>query len=1023
MSPDKLAPTGLPTSAADVDTPGANAGTGTAIAQIAQHGAVKAARSLALCAAIAASMFGPTVLAGRGGLRTDLLVAVMVLLPLGALMQAQLGRLRPPRSLRAWLGWIAGSLALVPLSTMTLGLGMVGLLFEQGAPIAVMAMGVWLVALGLNAVEARRAYGLARACWTVRNVLFRLGMVWLLLLSALRLGDLALPLLRQLWWQSALEGLAGAAAAGIGGLLVLPLAVLAWRVSPWLAQRQLDGRVAASTASESLWFAALGAWSLPVAMTSGVIVDPSLGLSAGGWAEHGLHTLTIVMAHGLVRVALGRAGSAPPVPLLVLVANPLPTARTRRLLARLPGAWSAGPVCRVMPPTAAAREHGVHLQLAGLAGEEALLFPNSAAELAAWLRALPPWGQWRALSTPELYLPPHRWAEVLVAWQTPQTWVLLVEDGAPGGHGTVRGTDTPWAADLPDGRTLRVDAGGADEADWPAALRRHPCWQAAPSAASTLIAQARQGQADVSGLTSRLRQQLAPVPPRRLLLLHDRVDAALAQALVRALDGHTDAAGRFVDAWTLNLGGSIDWGMPLAGIRLTAQVQVQHLQRRLAARPAPTFRERVLLQAQLGSMRIWAAPGAADEAPDYDLILLHSPALVRSAAQWALPAEQQSMVIGARRRLAIQLGASGTPVCRLDAQMVTPVADTASLDAAARQALAERLAQQVLADAWVALAADPIEPLAAPVSMPMAAQPAPADKEDMAALLGAIVGSGDVSAVAGSDDGELWLGHRDGRITRQSATGQARAALEGHRATVTALCPLVQRRAVSAAADGAVMLWDGDRSGGREIGRHPAAVRALATLGQAVVAGDEQGLLQVWPLDDADAPGHRWQLGQGIVAIGIEAAAEHLQVLGAGGDLWRIALREQAEPEPSGINTGAVCCLGCSGGALYLGGQDPQGKGFLHRRRLASGGLADRDLTGLPSGAVRHLLVLHDERVVFATDSGEVFIWAPSVGANQLDTLPRPPARVRALTAIGATALLVLDDEGSVSRWPLPDGR
>lgn len=397
------------------------------------------------------------------------------------------------------------------------------------------------------------------------------------------------------------------------------------------------------------------------------------------------------------------------------------------------------------------------------------------------------------------------------------------------------------------------------------------------------------------------------------------------------------------------------------------------------------------------------------------------------------------MVIAARRRLAIQLGAGGAPVCRLDAQMVTPVADTAGLDAPARQALAERLAQQVLADAWVALATDqphaaaanetatadapalvepPPPPFTSNAEVPEATPPA---GEDMAALLGAVVGGGAVSALATSREGVVLLGHRDGRITRPDAAASAFGSHDGHRAAVTALCPLTPGRFASAAADGSVMLWDGAGPGGREIGRHPAAVQALAPLGEAVVAGDAQGLLQVWPSDGVHGSGRHWQLDQGIVAIAV--GVEHLHVLGDGGDLWRIALHEPDEPAPMGINTGAVCCLACSGDTLYLGGHDPQDRGFVHRRKLTRGGLDDRDLTGLPAGTVRHVQVLDDERVVFACDSGDIFLWSPSVGAGHFENLACPPSPVRAMSAIDRTELLVLDDEGSVRRWPLPSLR
>lgn len=666
-------------------------------------------RGLALCAAVAMTLFGPTVLAGRVALDPDVLRFIVTLFTIGAALLALRGRLSAPRSIRAWVFWALGSLVLGAVGAVTLGGAVIYLLIEQGARIALAATAAWAGAVLLNGVEAGRAFRVARTLCTGRHVAYHLSATLLVALSALRVADLALPPLQRALTATVYEGLATGLASTAGVVFALVIGLAAWRVPQALAQRQFDGRLAASAVAESMWFCSLATLLMPLALPEVAIGDPTAPLAGAAWGEVALHMLSVVVAHGLVRLGLGRAGSVPPVPLLVLQRSAAAPDAARRLLARLPKAWGAGPVCRVMPPAAAAAEHGAHLHLAALTGREDLLFPVAAQDLSAWRDALPPWQHWRALATQELYASTAQWRETIDAWANPQTWVVLLEDGAgrpPQAHAG------DWADALPEGRSVRVNLGAADDGYWPAALRHLPAWTDDT------------GSADAGAFAQWLRARVRPEAPRRILLLHAQAEAALASALVAQLDGRADTQGRFVEAWTVGEHGSLDWRMPLDGFRLMAQVQLNHAQARLReGTPGRLERLNLLASAALASTALGLR--AQDAPAPYDVVLLHTRALRDAAGRWSVTPQAQPLIRSATRRLALRLDGGDATLCDIDAQIAAPLADPGALDATALRTQATKLAEQILADAWVALApAQPAVPEAKTTPQATTAGPA-----------------------------------------------------------------------------------------------------------------------------------------------------------------------------------------------------------------------------------------------------------------------------------------------------------
>ncbi len=984
-----------------------------------RNNAANLIRGLALCSAVAAALFGPTVLSGASSLQTDLVAFVVTLFTIGAALLALRGRLVAPRSLRAWVIWSLGSAALLLVGAASLGEATIFLLASEGAPIAFATVAAWLAAVMLNAVEAARAYAVAGWLWRLRHALYRLGAALLVGLSSLRIADLALPPLQRAWLATPLEALAPgtAAAAGLGFALLAGLG--AWHLPRALAQRQIEGRVSASAAGESMWFCGFAALCLPWTMP-GVPWTRLLGVaSAAAWSELALHALTIVVAHGTVRLVFGGAGSIPPMPLLVLVRAAALAPSARQMLARLPSAWGAGPVCRVMPPAAAADAHGAHLQIAALAGTEALLFPRAANDLEAWRDALPAWQHWRALATQELYADPERWREVLGTWQTPQTWVLLVEDG---GSRPAAEHGVGWADSLPDARTVRVNLGQAGEDHWPPSLTHWPVWTDDT------------GRGDAPAFAAWLRAQLPPELPRRILLLHARAEAPLAAALAAQLDGRADAQGRFVEAWTVAEHGDLDWRMPLGGFRLMAQVNLAALQRRVAAGRADRF-ERVMSP-------LWQAMAPAmlgvrvdDEVPPFDVVLLHTESLRVAAAGWRTAPEAQPLLGAAARRLGIRLDRGEATVCTLDAQIAAPLADPTALDATARQALANRLAEQILADAWVALAtardgppAAPAEtpaPTAAPTKRAAPAAPPPAHR---VLVLQEDLGSGlpreQLQLV-----GVLLAERTEGRVRIELGNvGRGETLAPENLAFYDAVILLTSPALLG------VLPFDTLRDTMGAIDKPlwraalvdmvlPDDVAALPTLSPRHDDGHELALVD--PRDPGDASG-TLRLRADAVALALRTAlvrgglrpAAPVQASAAPVESAASPIETAAAPAPDealfdAVRGTVVTVLGLRDGGLVAGLAD----GRVAWQRRGDPAVRTRDAH---RGAVTALVELPGGRLVSASTGGEVALWAAGDTLTMTGMLGHHEAAVRALAPMGRY-VVAGDDGAALHFWPLSD--
>lgn len=975
-------------------------------------------RGLSLCSAVAASLFGPTVLAGRSSLQTDLVVFVVTLFTIGAALLALRGRLVAPRSLRAWCGWALGSTVLLLIGVLSLGEATIMLLAAEGATLAALTVAVWLASVLLNAAEAARAFDGARRLWLVRHAMYRVGVALLIALAAWHLGDLALPRLQRATLATPFESLATGAAVALALVCALLLGLGAWHLPKALAQRQCDGRVSASAASESMWFCALAAITLPLSIPGWAWAEPWAPVAFAGWGELALHALTIVVAHGTVRLVFGGAGSIPPMPLLVLVRAAALAPSARQMLARLPSAWGAGPVCRVMPPAAAADAHGAHLQIAALAGTEALLFPRAANDLEAWRDALPAWQHWRALATQELYADPERWREVLGTWQTPQTWVLLVEDG---GSRPAAEHGAGWADSLPDARTERVNLGQAGEDHWPPSLTHWPVWTDDT------------GRGDAPAFAAWLRAQLPPELPRRILLLHARAEAPLAAALAAQLDGRADAQGRFVEAWTVAEHGDLDWRMPLGGFRLMAQVNLAALQRRVAAGRADRF-ERFMSP-------LWQAMAPAmlgvrvdDEVPPFDVVLLHTESLRAAAAGWRTAPEAQPLLGAAARRLGIRLDRGEATVCALDAQIAAPLADPTALDATARQALANRLAEQILADAWVALAtardgppaapADTPAPTTAPTKRAAPAAPPPAHR---VLVLQENLGSGlpreQLQLV-----GVLLAERTEGRVRIELGNVGGETLAPENLAFYDAVILLTSPALMG------VLPFDRMRDTMRAIDKPlwraalvdmvlPDDVAALPTLSPRHDDGHELALVD--PRDPGDASG-TLRLRADAVALALRTAlvrgglrpAAPVKASAAPLESAASAIESAAAPAPGdglfdAVRGTVVTVLGLRDGGLAAGLAD----GRVAWQRRGDPAVRTRDAH---RGAVTALVELPGGRLVSASTGGEVALWAAGDTLTMTGMIGHHEAAVRALAPMGRY-VVAGDDGAALHFWPLSD--
>ncbi|HEV7915446.1 MAG TPA: hypothetical protein VGP22_16895, partial [Albitalea sp.] len=556
-----------------------------------------------------------------------------------------------------------------------------------------------------------------------RHALFRVGTSMLVALTALRIAELAFTPLQQALTGTVYESLVPGIVFVIGAVFVIVGGATAWQLPRWLARRQLEGRVAAAAVGESMWFLGLAAIGLPAAIVGLAGRWDAASLAAatdplGLWGDAALRALIVIAAYGAVRLGLGIARSAAPLPLLVIVASQQPPPEVTRLLAALPRAWGSGPVCRVMTPAAAAREQGAHLRIAALAGLEARLFAAGADDVVAWHETLPPKLDWRALPVQELYCDPRHWSHVLRTWVTPQTCVVLVAESGDAGAQKIW-ADKRIAKLLPEGRTVVAWHGPA-----PAHGETASHSAAAPSGGLVPF-RIGAGGGEVDTLCDALRQLTRTTEHRRIVLLHARADTGVAEALAARLDGRIDAHGRLIEAWAVPASGPADWRMPLSGFRFMLRVESDfYLTRERPRDEASWFdrtRRNLLADALLAMRSLLRVPSGPPE--PLELVLLLSQALRDASQHWPHGVEGHPLVATAQRRIGVRLDNVEQLICPLDAQVAAPLAASASAAAGQRDTELAALATQIVDEAWVGLA-----PAAAPSPAADAkAVPAPAE--------------------------------------------------------------------------------------------------------------------------------------------------------------------------------------------------------------------------------------------------------------------------------------------------------
>jgi len=985
-------------------------------------------RGLALGAAVAASLFGPAVLSNSAAWLPTLWP--VLLLTAGAALLALRGRLPAPRSVRAWTLWALGSGGLVLLAAFGLGVGGIAVLAQEGALLAATATMAWLTAVLLNVWEAKRAFRGARRLHAARHLLCALCLPLVLALAGLRIADLVREPLRQALVATVFESLAPSLALSAALLFAIVCGSAAWHLPRWLARRQLEGRLAASAIGETMWFAALAALLLPLAVP-GVPAPSAAGWNVAGavWGDAALRVFAVIVVYGAVRLSLGGAGSVTPIPLLVIVGPELPGSALQRMLARLPQAWAAGPVCCVMAPRAAPAEHGAHLRLAARAGLEDLLFPTGAQELRAWHDALPPIQRWRALPVQELYCEPALWRDVIAAWTTPQTWVLLIDDEMVASILRAGWKMPALAAALPQGRALRLalaplrfPEGGAPSgrnmgAQWPVSLRHLPLWQGDPD---------KNPAADFSAW---LRERVRPEAARRIVLLHAPADGELAEKLAAQLNGRTDAQGRFVEAWTAPAGTGADWRMPISGFRFMLHLYVHHVLGPDAAAPSGVFGWLKALHRRLMLLTAHTVLNVPESAPQpFELLLLHSDALRDAAAQWSVAVQDHPAIAHAHRRIGVRLDTNEEPICPLDAQLAAQRSQT---DTAGEQdAQLARLAQQILDEAWIGVAEKPVE-------LPAQPESAPAFSEDATAKVAPQAQSGTdgagapeatitllppVRALALLDDGRLCASTGDDGVSVVHPPDRLQRCPSPHRVDARALAALRGGRLAAACSDGSVLLWDGlnPTTPARLLGRQDAGARALAVDAEgSLLSGGDDGMLVAWSL--APEASHR-QIAQFPAAVEAIAVDVDRVFVACGEEGVQVLLSGQPQRpkiEPSGDTVLAIDVLGDN---LYVAGRDTGGRGFVRRSTLRRDGLPARDLTRL-AAPVTTLCVLADDRVALGLADGSLWLWAPSLGANHLQPLPGHHGTVHALVADGAGGLWSAGADGKLMRHRIGDGR
>ena len=394
----------------------------------------------------------------------------------------------------------------------------------------------WFGALVLAALETRVTYRWAARLLLWRSILVRVAGVFVGVVVAAKIYPPLFSFVWRLTFATPLEGQADTLAT-LGSLLLGVLTAIAFLLLPRLiAQWQLAGRLCASAAAESVWFAVLillpgsALLVLPMGLSIPFDLRPLESLAAS--------VFLAAVTHTLLRLWFGR----PPIdcptganrsPLFVFLPERTPTAASLMWVERVLLDWPGGPVTLVAPPSAVWQTGGPHLRLAQQAGLLSALFVERLWQMSEWQRLrLPPAIARAALPLSELYGGRVAWQAALAEAPGAARRLVIVGDSP-------LAWDAAFFAALPEDSEVVADP-AAVVPRLPLTVQR-VAFNAAARRNEWLAAFQR-------------RQTPAKPPERRLLLLHAPHDAALAQGLAAALDGLRDTQEQHIVAATLSAG-------------------------------------------------------------------------------------------------------------------------------------------------------------------------------------------------------------------------------------------------------------------------------------------------------------------------------------------------------------------------------------------------------------------------------------------------------------------------------------
>jgi hypothetical protein len=599
--------------------------------------------------------------------------------------------------------------------------------------------------------------------------------------------------------------------------------------------------------------------------------------------------------------------------------------------------------------------------------------------------------RWRALPVQELYASPERWADALRAWITPRTCVALVT-GARAGTASEAWQTPGLAAALPEGRTMLLGH-----------LMPVPPGET-PLPVFRGIAQLSLWGAgnDVPGVCETLRKMVQPVARRRIMVVHDAADTALAEALAAALDGRTDAQGRLVEAWCAPASG-VYWHLSIASLRRTLQIVLHHLESRhptarsLWQRAWQGYRRAAMRQAAA----LWKTPEGAPEA--YEAVLLQSAALRASVQRVKLDFEDLSLIAESSRRIGVRLDRVDEPLCRFDAQL------PASADAPVTA-----LAAQLLEEAWVALApasaaqperAEPPPPAPAPApggsrleTIALALQASAQGRSSAVTIDSTEYFPAPVRSLAFVDEARFAAGLADGNVALFPAAGtRPHEAMGSMPGPITAMLSLPGVGIFAGDEQGHVLRWRNGFDEARPFGRHEGgAVRAIAASASWVVSGGDDAAVCYWAIA---VPSLLARVALPSAVTGVAVAGDAVFVACRHHGVLRHLLDAAptaVAPLARGDEVHALCLVDS---AICFAGRTADGAGFA--RRVWPDDYHEPTLCEFPS-PVLAMCGPFGDKLLLGCENGSVWLWPGGSGSRGVELLREQGPPVRLLLQSGA---------------------